>query len=150
MAGRRLQGSEAVRENAAQGASKELRLPCAASPSHPKGQRPSQSRMCASGSWMHGSPVIRPRSEAADSSFLSCAVPFCLCLPTAPVDAAADEQTRRARQHSQSALLSPRRHRHSSFRSKLQKQEQPWLSAETGWPAPGTHSHWLCDMGSGV
>lgn len=38
------------------------------------------------------------RSGAADSSFLSSTAPFSLCLPMAPADAAADKQTRRARQ----------------------------------------------------
>lgn len=73
----------------------------------------------ASRSWMHSLLVIRPRSVAADSFFLSCAAPFSPCLPMAPADAAADEQTRRARQHSRPALPSPGRHRHGSFRSRL-------------------------------
>lgn len=47
---------------------------------------------------MHSSLEISPRSGAADSSFLSRTAPFSLCLPTAPADAAADKQTRRARQ----------------------------------------------------
>lgn len=74
---------------------------------------------CASRSWMHSLLVIRLRSGAADSFFLSCAAPFSPCLPMAPADAAADEQTRRARQHSRPALPSPGRHRHGSFRSRL-------------------------------
>lgn len=73
----------------------------------------------SAGCWRHGLPAIRPRSGATDSSFLFRTVPFSLCLPAAPADAAADEQTRRARQHSWPALPSPGRHRHGSFRSRL-------------------------------
>lgn len=93
----------------------------------------------ASGSWMHGAPAIRPRSGAADSSFLSRAAPFSLCLPAAPADAAADEQTRRARQHSRPAPLSPGRHRHGSFKSRLfrSKSSPGYQQRAAGWlPAP--------------
>lgn len=85
----------------------------------PRGRAQRSAGCCASGSWMHGLPAIRPRSGSADSSFLSRAAPFSLHLPAALADAAADEQTRRARQHSRPALPSPGRHRHGSFRSRL-------------------------------
>jgi len=96
-AGRRLQGSEA-----GLGEKRLLREP-KLSRGHPvlpllptlraKAQPSTGCR--ASRSWIHGLPAIRPRSVAGDSSFLSRAAPFRLCLPVAPADAAADEQTRR-------------------------------------------------------
>lgn len=77
---------------------------------------------------MHNSPLIGAGSGAADSPFLSRAAPFSLCLPAAPADAAADEETRRGRQRSRPALPSPGRHRHGSFRSRL--SGSPAISGE--------------------
>lgn len=85
--------SRAHREKAGQG---ELKLSQAVlSISRARAQA---SRCCASRSCMHSPLEISPRSGAANSSFLSCIAPFSLCLPMAPADAAADKQTRRARQ----------------------------------------------------
>lgn len=77
---------------------------------------------------MHNSPLIGAGSGAADSPFLSRSAPFSLCLPAAPADAAADEETRRGRQRSRPALPSPGRHRHGSFRSRL--SGSPAISGE--------------------
>lgn len=64
----------------------------------PRARAQARAGCCASRGWMHSSLEISARSGAAKSSFLSRTAPFSLCLPMAPADVAADEQTRRARQ----------------------------------------------------
>lgn len=120
--------SRAGGEEAAWRARAEPRSPCfhLSSPFPSLGLGAEQDAVCRS--WMHNSPLIGAGSGAADSPFLSRAAPFSLCLPAAPADAAADEETRRGRQRSRPALPSPGRHRHGSFRSRL--SGSPAISGE--------------------